>query len=137
MERLLGLALGILICASASANAEGLKAPPCEQSARTQPEITACAVAAARAADQHLNNAYRDLLRYLDPEETKNLLAAQRKWVAFRDADCAFWGAGDFSLAPTNKAYCVADVSERRAKELESWPPNSDRSAVVPYRPKR
>jgi uncharacterized protein YecT (DUF1311 family) len=68
---------------------------------------------------------------------TKSLLAAQRKWVAFRDADCTFWGAGDFSLASTNKAYCIADVSELRAKEFKGWPPNSDRSALVPNKPKR
>jgi uncharacterized protein YecT (DUF1311 family) len=106
---------------------------PCLQAAMTQLEITACAEAAAAHADQRLNHAYDELMRYLDGEERDRLASSERAWVAFRDADCAFWGYGDFSLAPTNRAYCQADLSNDRAKELESWPPNAPRSALVPH----
>ncbi len=141
MKRSLGLSFVVLLSlTSTSASAEPTKtasALPCEQTARDTYELNSCAVASARAADRHLNMAYRDLLRYLDPVETRSLVLAQRKWVAFRDADCGFWGAGDFQLAASNKEYCIADVSERRAKELDAWPPNSDRRGVRPHGSKR
>ena len=106
----------------------------CWTTALTQEQITSCAAAEATAADKRLNAAYRNLLRYLDPPESRGLAAAQRTWLAFRDADCAWWGRGDFSLAATNKLGCLADLSNARAKELESWPPNAPRSAVQPHR---
>ena len=106
----------------------------CWATAHTQAQITSCAAAEATAADKRLNGAYRDLLRTLDLAESRGLAATQRTWLAFRDADCAWWGRGDFSLAATNKLGCLADLSNARAKELESWPPNAPRSAVQPRR---
>jgi uncharacterized protein YecT (DUF1311 family) len=106
--------------------------PSCEQAATTQPEITRCAYAAAAAADQRLNQAYKELTTYLDRAEQARLLSSERAWLAFRDADCTFWGHGDFTLAATNRAYCLAELSADRAKELESWPPNAPRTALVP-----
>lgn len=78
----------------------------------TQGEITACAEREARAADGRLNRAYEDLLRYLDASQTRRLQAAQRAWLAYRDADCGFWGEGDFSLALTNRNNCIAGPLE-------------------------
>jgi uncharacterized protein YecT (DUF1311 family) len=109
---------------------------PCLDKAMTQPEITACLANDARAADKRLNSAYADLLRYLDPGQQEQLRAAQSAWLAFRDADCGFWGAGDFSLAATNSLSCVADLSNERAHELEGWPPNAPRSALQAYSPR-
>ncbi len=106
----------------------------CWGTALTQAQITSCAAAEATASDKRLNAAYRDLLRYLDPAESRELAAAQRTWLAFRNADCAWWVGATFSLAPTNKLSCLADLSNARAKELESWPPNAPRSAVQPHR---
>ena len=106
----------------------------CEQSAQTQSQISACAAERAKAADQRLNKAYQDLLRYLDDAETAKLRTAQRAWIAFRDADCAFWGAGEGAIAPMNQANCRADLSDLRTAELEGWPPNAPRDALAPRR---
>ena len=116
--------------------AQGRPTSTCLDKAMTQPEITACMAEDARAADKRLNAAYADLLRYLDPGQREQLQAAQRAWLAFRDADCGFWGAGDFSLAATNHLSCLADLSNQRAHELEGWPPNAPRSALQPYSPR-
>ena len=109
-------------------------AQSCLQTAQTQSDMNACAGDGAKAADQRLNAAYRDLLRYVDEGGKAKLVAAQRAWLAFRDADCAFWGAGDGSIAAMNAASCLADRSNQRAEELKAWPPNASRDALTPRR---
>ncbi len=119
--------------AAAAHPASGAKAAlPCEQAAATTDQITGCAAKGQAEADARLNAAYRDLLRYLDPDERKQLVAAQRSWLAFRDADCAFFGGGGGSLAPANRLSCEAGLTNARAVELEGWPPNAPRSALQP-----
>jgi uncharacterized protein YecT (DUF1311 family) len=110
----------------------------------THPEIATCAKDDSRAADERLDAAYRDVQRYLDLTARRQLQAAQRAWLAFRDADCDFWGADDsalagtnFSMAATNRFGCLADLSNARAKELEGWPPNAPMSTVQPFGPGR
>jgi uncharacterized protein YecT (DUF1311 family) len=54
-------------------------------------------------------------------EERKNaLLEAQRAWIMFRDANCAFWDdpAGGQSAAVTAKE-CILTMTADRASELE------------------
>jgi len=53
-----------------------------------QSEMNRCADLDARDADNDLNHAYKELLSKLKTDEnaTKKLRAAQRAWVAFRDA---------------------------------------------------
>ncbi len=68
----------------------------------THPEIATRAKDDSRAADERLDAAYRDVQRYLDLTARRQLQAAQRAWLAFRDADCDFWGADDSALAGTN-----------------------------------
>ena len=84
--------------------------------------------------DRRLNKAYREVLRYVDGDEKAKLLAAERAWMAFRDADCTFWGASGGTIAPMNEASCRARLSEDRAKELDGWPPNAPRDALAPLR---
>src|SRR5690242_19036366 len=94
--------------------------------------MTECAAVSARLADRRLNKAYADVLRYLNAQDRAQLVAAQQAWLRFRDYDCAFWGGGGGTIAPTNQQYCLAERSTERAKELEGWPPNSPRDALVP-----
>lgn len=41
-------------------------------------------------ADQALNATYQVLMRQLTPSDQAGLRAAERAWVKFRDADCAY-----------------------------------------------
>ena len=127
---LLAAALFALDTASAETITPGAY-PACLQTATAQSELNACAGAAAKMADDRLNTSYQAVLKYLDPDDKALLVAAQRAWVAFRDSDCAFWGARG-SVGPMNAAFCRASLSDERAAELESWPPNAPRDALAP-----
>ena len=58
-----------------------------------------------KRTDAELNAAYREIIGRLagDPEARQRLVAAQRAWIAFRDAECAFATASsaDGSIYPT------------------------------------
>ncbi len=105
--------------------------PACMETARTQYELTACAKGSAADADKLLNNSYKAVLQYLCPDERALLVASERAWLAFRDADCAFWGGAGGTIAPMNEAICRADRSRERAQQLDGWPPNSARANMV------
>src|SRR5277367_2920950 len=61
---------------------------PCWKTAMAQSEMNRCADLDARQADADLNRVYQELLSKLknDDNATKKLRAAQRAWLAFRDA---------------------------------------------------
>lgn len=58
----------------------------------TQGEINACAGRNFDAADAELNGVYREVTHRLkdDAEGLGKLKSAERAWIAYRDADCAF-----------------------------------------------
>ena len=128
------VASGAGASAAVAASAPPRAPPSCEDTAMTTPAMGACAAAALRKADAHLNTAYREIMRYVGGAERAKLVAAQRAWIAFRDADCAFFGDGDGELAPMDATYCRAALSEARARELDAWPPDSSRDALVPLK---
>jgi uncharacterized protein YecT (DUF1311 family) len=122
------IAAAVLASAGAASAADPPSAglSPCWKKAQTQADLDACAAADARAADERLNETYQRLLGDLDPEARSLLTAAQQRWITFRDADCAFWGSGEGSIAPMNAANCRATLSDDRTRELKGWPPNAD-----------
>lgn len=68
-----------------------------------------------------LNTHYRKLRKMLDEEAFDLLKSAQRYYVAFRDATCA-WYAGRYpsrNLARHGKFRCLAWIEGRRARVLE------------------
>lgn len=56
----------------------------CDEAVQTQSEMNICAGRDFERADQELNAVYKKLKR------TEKLVAAQKAWLAYRDADCAF-----------------------------------------------
>lgn len=124
--------LAALVAGGASAApAHRAAKPDCYATAMTQPAINACAAADAAEADRKLNRSYQALLCYLDDDQKARLKVVQRAWIAFRDADCAYWSSGGGSMMPMNEYQCIADLSTQRAKELDLLPPNADRGAFV------
>jgi uncharacterized protein YecT (DUF1311 family) len=71
------------------------------------------------ASDQRLNAAYKALQARVDANQRQPLLAAQRLWVQYRDANCAFYGTGDGSIRQAQAAECIRSMTEGRARELE------------------
>ena len=106
-------------------------APDCFDKSGTTGELTQCAASAVQVADQRLNRSYEAVMCHLEPDDREKLKSAERAWIAFRDSDCAFF-AGDGSIASMNFLLCKASLSEARAKELDSWPPNAPRDAIGP-----
>ncbi len=100
---------------------------------QTQADMTICASRDYDAADKALNTEYQSVRKILaerdssasddaDKGAAKALLAAQRAWIAYRDANCEAVGyqARGGTLEPMLVASCLADMSRKRAEELKS-----------------
>jgi uncharacterized protein YecT (DUF1311 family) len=117
MRRPLLLALALLFAATSPAAALN-----CGPTATTI-DMIECAKADFAVADRRLNDAYQKLMKDPDRDEAgRNLLReAQRKWIPFRDAQCALeedeYRGG--TLAPVLYGDCRARITAERAKALE------------------
>jgi uncharacterized protein YecT (DUF1311 family) len=89
-----------------------------------QPDANACAHAAFRDADAALNRQWAATLAAIrsrdDAPRLARLRAAQRAWIAFRDAHCdslhfATIGA---SLDYTLNIYCRTRMTQERSRQL-------------------
>lgn len=71
--------------------------------------------------DAKLNQAYKKLTSQLAADRKKALLAAQRLWIEYRDANCTFYADPDGgTIATLNAASCALEITAQRAKELEN-----------------
>lgn len=102
--------------------------------AATTPEIAFCAEADLKVADAALNDAYRAMLARIDASagDGDNAAAtqarswreaatdAQRRWIAFRDADCAAVGAAWRGGTGMGAAVlgCLAEATRARTATL-------------------
>ena len=99
-------------------------APECKR-AVTQPDLNACAAAAYSTADAALNRQWALTLRTVRKddelgERVARLRAAQRAWVAFRDAHCdsAYFSGIGASLDYTMNIRCRTEATEKRTRQL-------------------
>ena len=94
------------------------KSDPCPD-ALTQLEINRCAAEQFRKADKALNVTYKRIISKLNANDRVNLVEAQRAWLKYRSSNC--WALRELhggSLAPTDEAFCLQDLTEARTKEL-------------------
>lgn len=105
---------------------------PCD-GAMTQLDLNECSAKAYEAADKGLNRAYEAALgvaRQYDssPEghAEGSLRAAQRAWIAYRDAACeaeaALWEGG--SAQPMIRSGCLGRLTEQRTEDLMAYAEN-------------
>ncbi|WP_108660502.1 lysozyme inhibitor LprI family protein [Acuticoccus kandeliae] len=108
-----------LVLAPAGARAEGCGADA------NQSQLNMCADKAYGAADAALNTHYEAILSRLDGNDAAidALRAAQRAWITFRDAECAFAASGveGGSAYPMVLAGCLEDLTEARVEALEGF----------------
>ena len=116
--------LALLATAPSPVFAEGRLSAACLAAARTQADLDTCVAAEASEAEARLNSAYRAASCHLHGEDRARLRSAERAWVRFRDAECAFLSSGGDSVAPMDRASCRADLADKRADDLDSWSPN-------------
>jgi uncharacterized protein YecT (DUF1311 family) len=96
---------------------EGYK--PCGDAPNTL-AVVECTEAKTKAWDQRLNAAYATLQRAADPAQREPLRKAQRLWVQYRDANCAFYAAGEGTIHRIEAAECLRAMTADRAEELEA-----------------
>ncbi|GEN27777.1 hypothetical protein HVA01_14230 [Halovibrio variabilis] len=104
------LSVGFLL-SSSSASATDSRA-----SANTQTELSQCTAQAYQAADNELNAVYQTLVSRLEDNlvSLEKLRVAQRAWIGFRDAECAF----ESSAVEGGSAQACS----RASKCLVRWP---------------
>ncbi|HYZ15903.1 MAG TPA: lysozyme inhibitor LprI family protein [Candidatus Acidoferrum sp.] len=88
--------------------------------AQTQALITACVDMEARNIDATVNKTYLSVRRHLSGRRRTRLEAAQRTWLAYRNAECDAV-AGVFSggtIEATYRASCRADLDRSRIAAL-------------------
>lgn len=111
--------------------------PNCDD-ATSNLEMRQCAYAEFKASDKELNAVYAQAMASLKetygPAEIRqaggqnpatDLKDAQRKWIAFRDANCRSLGTQMLggSGQQTIVAGCLASMTKDRVKELKSFLP--------------
>jgi len=64
--------------------------------------------------------AYQKLLEALPPRRRDRLRSAQRLWLQFRDANCAYFGSGEGTIRRVEAGQCMLRLTTARAQELES-----------------
>src|SRR5262245_54003310 len=113
------LSTGLLLAATLQAPKPSTRADPCAQEGN-QMQLTDCAQQRYEKADARLNKAYKPLLAGLDPEHQVKLKAAQKAWIAFRDAECDLEASEALhgSMEGQVLFMCLEAATEARIKEL-------------------
>lgn len=89
--------------------------------AADQASLNRCADQALKAADATLNRTYKALMRQLDAPSQQRLKKAQRAWIAYKDAQCAFEAEPYLggSIHPMVLATCLEAVTTSQTGLLE------------------
>ena len=91
---------------------------------QTQTDMTLCAKADFDTADETLNRLYGEVRERLAGDEARltRLRDAQRAWIAYRDADCAFRASAveGGSAQPMVEAECRTEATTRRNADLDA-----------------
>jgi uncharacterized protein YecT (DUF1311 family) len=123
--RVVGLRLAFVLittlAVSGAALAQGFSPSACgaEQS---QPALNDCAWRRYRAADAELNRVYRVALAADTGAVAAALRTAQRAWVRFRDAHCAYVAAtyDGGSMQPMQQGACLEELTRARIRQLRA-----------------
>lgn len=91
------------------------------KAASTQLEMDYCAGQDFKAADARLNTLYQQLMGKYDMPNQALLRAAEEKWIAWRDSECAYETAltAGGTVHPMMESICDTEKTEAHIKELE------------------
>ena len=93
------------------------------------PDLTECAAKEQKTVEVKLNSTYRKVLKELEQrddnhqETRKKLVAAQRAWIKFREADCdaAYQYYAGGTMRNLVHIGCMQKRAEQRIKELDDF----------------
>jgi uncharacterized protein YecT (DUF1311 family) len=116
--RILVIAAATLIGAAAVAFAgePGESEKRCDGNTR---EIVECLMARAKVWETRMDAAYKQALEDAEPKQREKLVEAQKLWLQYRDANCGYYRLGPGTIAGIETGYCMQDLTEARARELE------------------
>jgi uncharacterized protein YecT (DUF1311 family) len=93
------------------------------QNAMTTYDMKYCAKQELEIADKKLNEVYNELIKKADAIEKSKLIAAQRAWIKFRDAEAEY--ASDYARGGTAEGlFYLSSLTKRTQKriaELEAY----------------
>lgn len=99
----------------------------CNQASTTL-AIVECLNGRTSLWDGRLNHAYKALSEMLKDPSTKGqaeqLKTAQRAWIKYRDANCAYYEFEQGTIRQIEVASCVHDMTQARAIELQAAGPH-------------
>jgi uncharacterized protein YecT (DUF1311 family) len=97
----------------------------CDSPKATQFDLNSCADASFKVADAQMNSLYATIRTRLrdDPDAMKRLVAAQRAWLAFRDAECEFASGAESggSIYPMVYSSCQTALTTKRNGDLKKY----------------
>jgi len=82
------------------------------------PEMVDCLSAQRTHWDKELTIAYQKAMKEAPKAQKDKLREAERAWIKYRDANCAYYAAGEGTIARINAAVCLRDMTQKRAEEL-------------------
>ena len=85
--------------------------------------LSECIAAEHEIQDKYLNDSYKTLMNQISAEWKGKLLAAQRLWMQFRDANCELYQIGFEmgNIAPVMSADCELRMTVARAAEINNF----------------
>jgi uncharacterized protein YecT (DUF1311 family) len=99
---------------------------PCQNTSAAAIALDNCFARTYRAADDQLNQLYKQIRQVLTPGQQQQLLAAQRLWLQLRDATCRaesdLYKGGD-AESPAYSACLEGETRQRTAdlKTIYGW----------------
>jgi len=107
------------LCLLASAVQAGDQGDPIKSCDGNTFEMVECLKAKTAQWDKRMTSAYQQALKDAVPQQREQLRAAQRLWIAYRDANCLYYGLGEGTIARIDAGECMRSMTEARARELE------------------
>jgi uncharacterized protein YecT (DUF1311 family) len=115
------LLLACLLATTSLSFSQHMNSPdsPCVNVVSTSDSVE-CLSKARVSSDANLNSLYREIQRRLEADEAKRLLATEKLWIQYRDANCEaereLYGLGT-GAGPAYLA-CLEAMTRERTKEL-------------------
>jgi uncharacterized protein YecT (DUF1311 family) len=110
-----------LVCAQAEEHTSTSYRECLDKASGATPAVQDCISQELERQDRKLNSAYKALMDSVSEKRRPQLRDAQRKWIAFRDANCKFYyDPQGGSAARIASSECVVTLTADRAQELET-----------------
>ncbi len=95
----------------------------CDRATGGQAGLNDCFGKVFKKADAELNKLYKEIRARLkdDADTTRLLVATQKAWISYRDAECAFQATGGGSIAGLAYPICQAALTRSRIKDFKGY----------------